>query len=170
LLWTSTAGRMYLSATAPDGTTSVGPDYGPTAGWSAIAISDAPDGTTWVLWRCTDGRAAVSIHREGLMLASFRLEAILDWAVEDLTMASDGRARILATTTAGHMQIWTVGPNGVRIVGESRELAGVAPRRIDAGADGFTRVLWTDRAGRAVVSRFDLGGALISDTDVPAQP
>src|SRR5947208_1202718 len=41
LLWTAADGRMSISAVNASGLVNRGPDYGPTPGWSAVAIADA---------------------------------------------------------------------------------------------------------------------------------
>ena len=76
LLWTSRSGAIFLSSVDASGNVTLGPAYGPYGNWTALALADAPDGATWVLWRVADGRSSVSVHHDlvmgGEILASRR--------------------------------------------------------------------------------------------------
>ncbi len=148
VLWSGADGRMSIARMNSSGGTSDGPEYGPAPGWSAVAIADGPGGDTWVLWRSTDGRAAVSVHRDGTMVASYKYAAQLDEAVEDVAVAADGRPRILRTNPAGLASVATVDATGRLTAGQHYELPGLTPRRIAAGADGRTRLLFGSGDGR----------------------
>jgi photosystem II stability/assembly factor-like uncharacterized protein len=169
LLWSSARGAMRIALVEADGTLSRGPQYGPFSGWRAVAISDAPGGPTWVLWRSTDGRAGATRHIAGALTAVYVYAAIPEFTVEDIAVGSDGRARVLTTSSAGAMQVWTVQADGSRSVGAIEENPGLVPRRIAAGEDGLTRVLWSDGAGAGAVWVLD-GETRVSTHEVPAGP
>jgi hypothetical protein len=145
ILRTRNGGAMHVDTVDESGETS-GPIYGGASpGWSAIAIDDASDGSSWVLWRNTDGRSAASVHLAGILERVFRWDGEPGFTVEDIAVGYDGRARILVTNVAGQMRIDTVDAAGLRAVGTIRESFGLRPRRI-ASSDRFTHVLWTDGA------------------------
>ena len=169
LLARNAEGAMFVGSA--DLAAHFGTPYGPTGDWSAVALADAPDGRSWVLWRSPDGRSAISVHGGGgLMEASFKWDASADGAVADVAVGADGKARILVADAAGHARIWTVAADGSRSAGDSLELAGLSPRRIAAASDGGFRILWADRNGRGSVSILTAGGAMESSHDVPALP
>jgi hypothetical protein len=170
LLVTGNSGAMYVATLDSGGSLHAGPTYGPTASWAAIALADAPDGGTWVLWRNPDGRSAVSIHRDGTMESFARFDASADGAVADLAVGADGRARILVTDAAGNARVWTVASDGSRIAGDPMTLPGLAPRRIAAAADGSIRVLSADRGGHGAVTILSASGVPVATHDVPALP
>ncbi len=170
LLWTDASGAMHLSTTGLDGVLIRGPDYGPTPGWTAIAVDVAPDGRSWVLWRSADGRAAVSVHLDGVIVTTVKWGATPEWSVEDLAVSSDGRARVLARTASGSMQVWTVGEDGSRSVGATHDSPGLVPRRIAAGSDGHLRVLWGGAHGEGQVWFLDSQGTHGATEDVPVLP
>ncbi len=147
VLWTGSNGRMSIARVDSNGAATEGPVYGPASGWSAVAIADGPGGDTWVLWRSSDGRAALSVHREGTMVSSYKYAAHQDGAVEDVTVAADGRPRILRTSPAGLASVATVDAAGELTTGQHYELPGFTPRRIAAGADGRTRLLFGSEDG-----------------------
>jgi hypothetical protein len=167
LLITGESGAMYVASLDAAGSLHAGPVYGPTASWTAIALADAPDGGTWVLWRNPDGRSAFSIHRDGVMDSFARFDASTDGAVVDIAVGADGKARILVADAAGNARIWTVASDGSRTAGDSMAIAGLSPRRISAAADGGLRLLWT-AGGQGTV--FDSAGAVVATHDVPALP
>ena len=170
LLFANADGGMYVASLDASGSVSPGPQYGPAGAWSAIALADAPDGATWVLWRSPDGRSAVSIHRDGVMTSSVRFEASADGAVVDLAVGGDGDARILVADAAGAARIWTVDSDGSRSAGDPLVVTGMSPRRLAAGSDGALRLLWASRSGAGAVSSLSAAGAVIETHDVPALP
>jgi photosystem II stability/assembly factor-like uncharacterized protein len=170
LLLASAEGAMYVASVDASGSVSSRPQYGPTGDWRAIALADASDGGTWVLWRSPDGRSAVSIHSDGVMVASARFEASPDGTVVDLAVGADGKARILVADAAGAARVWTVAADGTRSSGDALQVTGLLPRRIAAAADGGIRVLWTDRSGRGAVSVLSAAGAVVATHDVPPLP
>lgn len=169
LLRMDAVGAMRVETVQSDGVVQWGPVYGPTPGWTAIAIDVAPDGRSWVLWRSADGRAALSIHVDGTIVTTLKWGATPDWSVEDVGIGSDGRARVLATTVGGSMQTWTVAEDGSRSVGTTHESPGLVPRRIAGGSDGLTRVLWGGEHGEGEVWFFDSGGNHVA-VAVPVLP
>ena len=170
LLFADATGAMHVATVRADGFVSRGPQYGPTPGWTAIAIDAAPDGRTWVLWRSADGRVAVSVHVDGTIVTTVKWGATDGWWVEDLGVGSDGRARVLARNVAGAMQVWTVGDDGSLGIGSTHESPGLVPRRIAAGADGLTRVLGGGEHGTGAIWLFDGNGTLVSTHDIPVPP
>jgi photosystem II stability/assembly factor-like uncharacterized protein len=169
LLWAQASGAMHLRTLSSDGVVRHAPGYGPTPGWTAIAIDAAPDGRAWVLWRSADGRAAISVHVDGTIVTTVKWGATAGWFVEDLAVGPDGLARVLARTASGSMQIWTVGEDGSRSVGATHESPGLVPRRIAAGADGLTRVLWGGDHGEGTVWFLTDSGNFVS-VEVPVLP
>lgn len=155
VLWTDADGRMSIARVSTSGAVADGPVYGPAEGWSAIAIADAAGGDTWVLWRATDGRAGLSIHRDGVVRSSYHFAAHLDWAVEDLAVAADGRPRVLRTSPGGLASVATVDAAGRLTEGQRYTLPGFTPRRIAAGADGLTRLLFASGDGQGELLLLD---------------
>ena len=147
ILWTGVEGQMRIASVSASGDVAEGPLYGPAAGWSAVAMAEGLGSEAWVLWRGTDGRFAVSLHRDGEMVFSFKYRADLPWAVEDLAVGADGRPRLLRTSPGGLASLATVDAEG-RLVGtHDYELPGLTPRRVAAGGDGLTRILFSDGDG-----------------------
>ena len=169
LLWTDAAGAMHIETVGADGSVGQGPTYGPTPGWSAVAVDVDAQGRAWVLWRSADGRAAVSLHVDGTLVTTVKWGATEGWWVEDLGVGSDGRARVLARNVAGAMQVWTVAEDGSRSVGSTNETPGLVPRRIAGGSDGLTRVLWGGEHGEGEVWFLDSGGNHVA-VAVPVPP
>ena len=108
LLWTSVSGAMYLTSVDGAANVRLGPSYGPFAGWTALAIADAPDGSTRVLWRANDGRFSISVHHGLAMGEVVRFAAIPGRAAADITVASDGNARVLLLGGDGTAEVATV--------------------------------------------------------------
>src|SRR5262249_27520252 len=118
------------------------PAYGPAPGWSAVALANGAGVDDWALWRSTDGRSALSVHREGAMATSYNFAAEAGWAVEDVAVGTDGLARVLRTNSDGMASVVTIDAEG-RLTAEQRyEAPGLTPRRIAADADGLTRLLF----------------------------
>jgi hypothetical protein len=170
LLWTNSAGAMHIRSIGVDGSERHGPQYGPTPGWSAVAIDIDSQGRAWVLWRSADGRGAVSVHVDGTLTTTMKWGATDGWWVEDLGAGADGRACVLARNVSGGMQVWRVGEDGSRSVSATHQSPGLVPRRIAAGADGLTRVLWVGEHGAGAVWLFDGNGNLVSTHDIPVPP
>ncbi len=150
LLWISADGAMFIATVSQTGAASLGPEYGPYPGWSAVAIAEAAEGTdadTWVLWRCTDGRVSISTHRAGVLASVFRFGASPGWAAEDITVAADGLSRLLRIHPDGRASVSTIDPEGTLTTEQIYANEGFVPRRISAGPDGLTRLLWTDADG-----------------------
>ena len=169
ILVTSPAGSMHIVTIRADGTLRQGPAYGPTVGWTAIAVDADAQGRAWALWRSADGRAAISLHVDGTRVHTVKWGATEGWWVEDLAIGADGRARVLARNVAGAMQVWTVGEDGSRSVGATHESPGLVPRRIAGGVDGLTRVLWGGDHGEGAVWFLTTSGTYVS-VDVPVLP
>ncbi len=155
LLWTSVSGAMYLTSVDGAGNVRLGPSYGPFAGWTALAIADAPDGSTRVLWRANDGRFSISVHHGLAMGEVVRFAAIPGRAAADITVGNDGNARVLLLGGDGTAEVATVDALGSLANARTHANAGFRPRRIAAGPDGLTRLLWSDAAGSARVSLLD---------------
>ena len=151
VLWTGADGRMSISSVNATGNAVRGPVYGPFAGWSAIAIADVPNGGTWALWRSTDGRAALSLHRDGEMTVVHKLGAYLDWSAADVAVGADSRPRVLRTSPSGLASVVTIDEHGSPILGGRYTLPGFTPRRIAAGSDGLTRLLFSSEDGQGEV-------------------
>lgn len=169
LLFIGDSGAMYVASLDAAGSLRAGPVYGPVENWSAIALADAPDGGTWVLWRNPDGRSAFSVHRDGVMQTFARFDSSSDGVVLDLAVGVDGKARILVADATGKARIWTVASDGSRTAGDPMVMSGLSPQRIAAAADGGLRVLWT-AGGHGTVAVLDAGGAVVATNDVPALP
>jgi photosystem II stability/assembly factor-like uncharacterized protein len=150
ILWTDVNGAMFIAGVDPSGNVTLGPAYGPYGDWTAIALADSPDGSTWVLWRATDGRSSVSIHRDLAMDEVFRFPASPDWAAEDITVAADGRPRLLRVGADDHAEVSTIDALG-NLKDAQTHSPGWRPRRIAAGPDGLTRLLFSDGGGGANV-------------------
>jgi hypothetical protein len=188
LLWTNARGGMYIATVDASGAVTDGRGYGPYPSWTALALADSPDGSTWVLWRATDGRSSVSVHR-GPDLA---MEEIIRFdarpstpcspptlgcccgtsnpfpAVEDITVGADGRPRLLRVGVDGMAEVSTIDAHG-EITDAQTYGVGWFPRRIAAGADGFTRLLWADAGGGAHVWLLNPDNSLNASVSQPAR-
>lgn len=150
MLFTATSGQMFVIQMGPFDIPTFGHAYGPAAGWSAVAIADSAEGA-WVLWRCTDGRAGLSLHdADGTMLRSFQWAASPGFAAEDISVGADGRVRLLSTSANAQTQVSTV-EAGQLTSSQIYSNFGYVPRKISAGADGLTRVLWNYAGGHGSV-------------------
>ncbi|HEY4231578.1 MAG TPA: hypothetical protein VGO79_15520, partial [Thermoanaerobaculia bacterium] len=148
VLWTSVSGAMYLTTVDASGNVSLGTTYGPFQNWTAVALDDGPDGSTRVLWRATDGRFSVSLH-QGLTLGMtevLRPAPVADRSAEDIAVGSDGNVRVLLVGADDAADVATVGASGALSDVQSQS-PGSVPRRISAGPDGLTRLLFSDGAG-----------------------
>jgi photosystem II stability/assembly factor-like uncharacterized protein len=148
ILWSGVDGRMLIARVDASGATTDGHTYGPSPGWSAIAIADGAGDDTWVLWRSSNGRTALSVHRDGSMVASYQYAAHLDWSAQDVTLAADGRPRLLRTNAGGLASVVTIDGEGRISAGQRFSLPGFTPRRIAAGADGRIRLLFSSGDGQ----------------------
>ena len=138
--------------------------------WTAVAIANSSEGA-WVLWRCTDGRAGLSLHdADGVMLRSFQWAASPGLAAEDITVGVDGRPRVLRTNPNGNMEVWTVDTAGRLTDGQTYSNFGYVPRRISAGADGLTRVLWNDVGGFGSVWLLNADNTVKEKHETPQEP
>lgn len=162
LLWTSATGEMFVASVDPAGAATSSAQYGPYSGWAAVAIADSPHAPTLVLWRCTDGRAALSRFMDGFLDLVFRWGADPGWAAEDIAVGADGLARLLWSNPDGRMKIWTVDAGGRLTDEQIYANPGFEPRRIAASSDGLTRVLWTGPDGSGAVWLFNADNTLNS--------
>jgi len=169
ILWSSTDGRMSIANVSSTGVTTGGLVYGPAPGWSAVAIADGSGDDTWALWRSTDGRSALSVHREGTMVASYKYAAEPEWSVEDLAVATDGRPRLLRTSPGGLASIATIDAEGRLTADQRYSVPGFAPRRIAAGADGQTRLLCLNSDGQGELLRLNSDNTLRDQHSVPSE-
>jgi len=169
ILWSSTDGRMSIANVSSTGVTTGGLVYGPAPGWSAVAIADGSGDDTWALWRSTDGRSALSVHREGTMVASYKYAAEPEWSVEDLAVATDGRPRLLRTSPGGLASIATIDAEGRLTADQRYSIPGFAPRRIAAGADGQTRLLCLNSDGQGELLRLNSDNTLRDQHSVPSE-
>ncbi len=160
VLWTDADGRMLIARVSTSGAVADGPVYGPTGGWSAVAIADGPGGDAWVLWRAAHGRTGLSLHRDGAKVASYTYEAYLDWSAQDVAVAADGRPRLLRTSPGGLASVVTIDAAGRLTAGRRYELPGFTPRRIAAGADGSTRLLFGSDDGQGELLLLDSDNTL----------
>ncbi len=170
LLWTGVNGEMFLASVDAAGNATRGPTYGPYGSWTAIALADEPDGSTWVLWRAADGRSSVSVHRGLVLEEVFRFDAG-DLAVEDITVGADGRPRLLfvGSGSPGAARVATIDARG-NLVDAVSHAEGGRVRRIAAGADGFTRLLSSSGAGGAEILLLNPDNTLHAQVSVPGGP
>ncbi len=169
ILLSGADGRMRIARVDSSGATTDGPEYGPAPGWSAVAIADGPGGDTWALWRSTDGRAALSSHRELRMVSSYKYFAHLDWSAVDVAVAADGRPRLLRTSPGGLASVATVDGTGRLTAEQHFELPGFTPRRIAAGADGQARLLFDSSDGQGELLRLNADNTLRDRHSLPSE-
>jgi hypothetical protein len=145
---------MSISSVNASGIEARGPVFGPYAGWSAIAIADAPDGDTG---RCGVRPTAACRSRapQRSVTLAYRLGAYLDWSAQDITVGADGRPRLLRTSPSGLASIVTIDEAGLPRTGGRYTLPGFTPRRIAAADDGVTRVLFSSDDGQGEVLLLD---------------
>jgi hypothetical protein len=146
LLWTNVDGRTHLTSVAVSGALVRGMTYGPFSGWVARSISAGADGLTRVLWSNTDGRVGLSLINAGQIVATFRFAPAPGWTARDVAVSTDNQARILFVNADGRMALWSVDNSGAvtnsgTVYGPPA--SGQAVVHVSAGADGWTRVLWT---------------------------
>ena len=152
ILWTNSDGRMGLWRLNPSGAVVGGAAFGPFPGWTARSGSHGADGLKRVLWSNTDGRVGLSLMDAGQIVATVDLRlAGMDGAGQ--AVASDNQARILFVNADGRIDLWSVDNSGAvtnsgTIYAPPPSAPPAAAIRVSAGADGLTRVLWTDRRDR----------------------
>jgi len=171
VLWTSVSGAMYLTTVDASGNVTLGTTYGPFQNWTAIALADGADGSTRVLWRATDGRFSVSLHR-GLTLGMtevLRPAPVADRAAEDIAVGSDGLVRVLLVGADDVADVATVGASGTLSDVQSQS-PGWVPRRISAGPDGLTRLLFSDGAGAPQIFLLNPDNRLRAAASAPTGP
>jgi hypothetical protein len=170
VLFAGVTGQVFVIKMGPFGVPTFLHGYGPAQGWSAVAIADSPEGA-WVLWRCTDGRAGLSLHdADGAMLRSFQWPASPGFAAGDIAVGADRRPRVLRTNPNGNMEGWTVDTAGQLTDGQTYSNFGYVPRRISAGADGLTRVLWNSVGGHGSVWLLNADNTVKEKHETPPQP
>jgi photosystem II stability/assembly factor-like uncharacterized protein len=150
VLWTSVSGATYLASVDAAGNVTLGTTFGPFQNWTATAVTDGPDGSTRVLWRATDGRFSISLHQGPTlgMHEVLRPAPVADRSAEDIAVGSDGLIRVLLIGADDVADVATVGPSGTLSDIQSQSPgSGWAPRRISAGPDGLTRLLFSDGSG-----------------------
>lgn len=178
LLWTGADGAMLVATVDTSGAATLGPQYGPYSGWSALAAAEGrnlSNLSTWVLWRSTDGRVSVSLHRARVLEAAFHFDANPGWAAEDIAVAADGRPRLLRVHRDGRASLATIAAQGGLADERIHTEVGFAPRRISAGPDGATRLLWRSADGAEKVSLLNLDNTrrtapVATPTPTPAGP
>ena len=83
-------------------------------------------------------------------------------------MATDGRPRLLRTSPGGRASVATIDAEG-RMVADQRYTApGFTPRRIAAGADGQTRLLFSNGDGQGELLRLNPDNTLHDRYVLPA--
>jgi photosystem II stability/assembly factor-like uncharacterized protein len=149
VLWTHADGRMRIATVDSSGDVSMGPEYGPAPGWSAVAIANGfYDLWPNVLWRSADGRSSLSAHRENGEMLSFSVwPADPGWSVQDITGAIDGTVRLLRVATDGTAEVSLINADRTRSWIATYGSPGLTPRAIAAGMDGGTRLLFSGEIG-----------------------
>jgi hypothetical protein len=170
VLFTGSLGEALVARVDSSGVLKPGPHYGPTRGWTAVAITDGPGGTR-VLWRCTDGRGGTSLHDAGgVMLGSSVWPASAGYAAEDLAVGADGSPRLLRTNPNGDVEVSTIDAAGHPSAAQILSNSGFTPRRISAGADGRTRILWNAPDGSGSVWILDTDNTVLTRYATPSGP
>ncbi len=151
LLWNHTSdGQASLWTVYADGS-HASVQYGPFFGWSAKAVSDAPDGSANLLWTNTNGQASLWNVTSGGYTDTF-YGPYAGWTATGLATGPDGVTRLLWDKTDGTASLWTLVGNvfGSFTHTEYGPLPGRTAKAIASGPT-TTDLLWTATDGSASV-------------------
>lgn len=152
LLWTHEDGSVALWTVDGSGQVLTNATLGPYPGWAAIAISDGTDGLTRLLWRKMDGTAGLSVLSSEGITATYRYGPAGLWSAIDVGVGGDNKTRILWSRPDGRVAMGIVGGAGEVQYGPIYTSPGrLTARRVAAGPDGSSRVLFADGGGGAVL-------------------
>ncbi len=134
--------------------------YGPYDQWVPVAAASSMDGLSRILWQNVDGRWDVWLAGSDDVLGSFAFPAEPGLTVEDVAGGQAGVTHVLARGN-GDAVLWTVDAQGGKAGAVSLgSYPGWTAAAISDGADGLTRLLWTDTDGRFGLSLVSSAGIL----------
>jgi uncharacterized repeat protein (TIGR03803 family) len=153
-------GTTYSGGSANTGTVfSLTGPAAPTLTWSAVDIAADINGTSRVLWNRTDGAAGIwNVDPTGAVTAIGAVygpytDSEGTWTAKKLTVAADGRTRVLWTRADGAAGLWTLDAYGTEkrigaIYGPYADTQGTWTAADFATApNGQSRILWTRSDG-----------------------
>ena len=118
ILWTNTGtGRMSTWSVKANFTLTSTYLYGPYTGWSPQSIATGPDGVTHIAWNnvngtvslwATDATGGFTYHYYG----PFVVSASDRWAVQGMSVGTDGIVHLLWDNVSGAMALWNVALDG----------------------------------------------------------
>jgi hypothetical protein len=88
--------------------------YGPYAGWSPIAITNAHNNNTYVLWRYTDNSISLWEVDSNLNFVTFHAYGpYVGWIPKTLSVDTNGNNNFRLTwkNTNGHLSLWSLDQN-----------------------------------------------------------
>ena len=92
--------------------------FGPVNEWTPVALTVGSDNNTYVLWRSTNGAAAIwRIDPTGTSAAPGpELPPTPGWIPESLSISQDGNnnLRVIWKSTNGRLSVWDVDPTTLK--------------------------------------------------------
>jgi hypothetical protein len=112
-LWRHTSGAISLWSVDTSGQIVSAPQYGPFAGWEALRLGVAPDGTTRVLWRNVTGSISLwHLNGDGSLAGSRVFGPYAGWEVSDLAIDVGGAIHLSWRHSSGALGLWHMAPSG----------------------------------------------------------
>jgi hypothetical protein len=125
--------------------------FGPITGWSTRAIAVSPTDVPWILWdNGSSGQAALwELNPDNTFSLGQGYTPPSGWTAIDLTVGSDGNARLLWEETGGATAVWTISSGTLAQTnnGVYGPYSGYAAVGLAAGSDNLTRLIWTKADG-----------------------
>ena len=161
ILWSHSPDNQASLWTVNLDSTFTSVQYGPYAGWTARAVSQAPDGTAHLLWTNANGTAAVwNVTASGFTVHQYG--PFTGYAAVSLSTGADGVTHLLWNHAGGLASLWAVNTTtGAYTHTEYGPYSGWTANAVASGAT-VTDLLWTNTNGQADGYRVAADGTLIT--------
>ncbi len=153
LLWDNADGRASvwnLADTNPAATCRV---FGPYPGWTALALTQGPDGNARLLWNNSDGRVSVWNLADTNPAATCKLYGPYGgWTGKALTVGPDNSVHLLWDNTDGRVSVWNLSdPSAAANALIYGPYSGWSGTALGVGPNNQVRLLWNSTGGQASV-------------------
>ncbi len=157
ILWNNVNGQACLWTVNPN-STFVNAVFGPFSGWTARAVSEAPDGADWLLWTNTSGQASLwrvtAPTANGYTHTEYGPYA--GYTAVSFSIGSDGSPRLLWDKIDGTALLWTVNhTTGAFTYTSYGPFRGWTANHVASGPN-VTDLLWTNTSGMAAGYRISI--------------
>ena len=159
ILWNNVNGQAAFWFVNPD-FSYASALYGPFSGWTARAIAEAPNGSTYLLWTNTNGTASLwNVTGSGYTHREYG--PYNGYSAVSLSVGSDGSPHLLWDRTDGTAYLWTINPaSGTFTYTTYGPYSGWTANKVASGP-AVTDLLWTNTNGTAAGWRIAPNGAYV---------